>query len=154
MTNPYMSYYMRQSGSGLATYRGRRNQRGHGLGGVLSGLIRTIAPAVMPIAKQVGRETLAKVKKTALREGVGLIGDVLLRGQNPKAAATRRLKNAGRGAVSDLMSSVRGAIKRKAPAQRTRPAKARCRDGRAKKNKTAAGRRRKRAGGIIRDIFG
>ena len=74
----------------LPVFAGPGNQRGYGLGGMLSGLFRT----AMPFVKR-GAASLAKeVGKEALTTGAGILEDVMT-GQNVKRAATRRAKAAG-----------------------------------------------------------
>uniref|UniRef100_A0ABD2X0Q3 N-acetyltransferase domain-containing protein n=1 Tax=Trichogramma kaykai TaxID=54128 RepID=A0ABD2X0Q3_9HYME len=65
----YLYYYNDQIGGGIRNiYVGAPRQRGHGVGGWLGGLIRTIAPYIRNGAKAVGKE--------AARAGVQILGDV------------------------------------------------------------------------------
>lgn len=152
MANPYVSYYAQQSGSGLPAYVGRRHQRGHGLGGILSSVARGVASTLLPIVKTAGRQAL----QGALREGVGFAGDVLLRRQNVKTAARRRLANTGRAAVGSVVNTLSGAIKRRAPPPTTRPAKARRGDARSQRRRITStrGRKKRKQTGRASDIFG
>ena len=60
----YKNYYLNQAGHGIPVYRGAGLQRGHGLGSILGGLLRSAAPLMKSAAKTIGRE--------ALNFGVGL----------------------------------------------------------------------------------
>ena len=124
-SNPnYERYYMQQSGTGLPVYAGRRHQRGHGLGGLLKGVVRNILPAVLPAAKEIGTRTLNAARRSAIREGVGFVGDVLA-GHNLKQAAVKRLANAGKATVGGFLGNTNASIKRRATSQPNIPAKVR-----------------------------
>ena len=74
----------------LPVFVGPGNQRGYGLGGILSGLFRT----AIPIVKR-GAASLAKeAGKEALTTGAGILEDVMA-GENLKRAAARRAKATG-----------------------------------------------------------
>ena len=57
-------------GSGMPIFRGELHQRGYGLGGLISGLIRSTA---VPLLKS----TAKKVGKMALKTGSNILSDVL-----------------------------------------------------------------------------
>ena len=63
----YESYYRHQvgRGSGINVYTGGLSQRGHGIGGILSGMLR----GATPMFKSVG--------KTLLNVGLGTLSDVM-----------------------------------------------------------------------------
>ena len=88
----YDDYYLNQVGSGLPVFAGARVQRGHGLGNMLSGLVR----AAMPLVKS-GSKALAK---HGLKTGLRIAGDVM-QGQKPKRAIRQHVKRAG----TQLLSS-------------------------------------------------
>ena len=64
-------------------FRGGNSQVGNGLGGVLRGLLRSVAPLLKVGGKQL------------LNEGVGLMQDVM-QGKNLKRAVTRRAIQTGK----------------------------------------------------------
>ena len=85
--NMYDSYYMGQAGygvgSGLPYYKGPPYMRGHGLGGLLSGVLRS---TIVPMLKSTG--------KTLLREGVKTGTEILsdaIKGKSIKSSASERI---------------------------------------------------------------
>lgn len=74
----YEDYYVRQVGDGLPVFVGARVQRGHGLGSLFGGLIRSAMPLIKRGALALG--------KGALKTGLGVAGDVLS-GQSIKESA-------------------------------------------------------------------
>lgn len=95
-TNPklYDDYYLGQVGHGLPVFTGTRMQRGHGLGNVLSGLVRAAMPLVKRGVKTLGRQ--------GLKTGMQIAGDVMA-GQKPKAAVRRRAKQASAQLVQQAL---------------------------------------------------
>ena len=91
---PYIDYYTKQAGGGFPVFRGVPTQRGHGIGNVIGGLLRTL----QPLAPTVG--------KTALRGGLQAMGDVL-RGQPVKSAVKRRAMQVGLEAGEHLLGKAR-----------------------------------------------
>ena len=81
----YNDYYARQAGGALPYFAGAQYQRGHGLGSLFSGLLRSAMPLIKRGAVALG--------KGALKTGVRIAGDVLS-GQNIKTAAKRRVTEA------------------------------------------------------------
>jgi hypothetical protein len=79
----YEDYYMKQSGTGMPVFIGSRNQRGHGIGSVLSGLFRSAAPML--------KRGLATFGKHALKTGTQILSDVV-DGQSLGESAKRRIK--------------------------------------------------------------
>ena len=77
----YKNYYLNQAGHGIPVYKGSGLQRGHGLGSILGGLLRSAAPLMKSAAKTIGRE--------ALNFGVGLAKDALS-GEDVKSSAEKR----------------------------------------------------------------
>ena len=59
----YEDYYTNQSGHGMPVFAGARYQRGHGLGSILSGLLRRI---ILPFFRANGRTIASKAIKTGL----------------------------------------------------------------------------------------
>lgn len=86
----YDDYYANQMGHGMPVFTGARLQRGHGLGNVLSSVLRMAMPLVS------GAMTLARQGlKTALK----VAGDVM-RGRKPRQAVKQRAKQAGQQLLS------------------------------------------------------
>ena len=96
----YERYYMNQVGKGLPIFSGPALQKGYGLGGILGGLLRSAVPLLKQGAKAVGKQ--------ALRSGLGLAQDALS-GQNVKASAKKRLREAGNTLTSQAMHRMTGA---------------------------------------------
>jgi len=65
----YEDYYMNQSGTGMPIFIGSRDQRGHGIGSVLSGLFRSAVPML--------KRGLASFGKHALKTGQRILTDVI-----------------------------------------------------------------------------
>jgi|SRR5436190_7257719 len=84
--DPYLAYYRHQQlGHGVSSvYRGATFQRGHGIGSILGGLIRTFSPLIKSGTSAVGKE--------ALRTGVGFLGDIASGTVRPRHAAGVRFK--------------------------------------------------------------
>lgn len=85
--NMYDEYYMGQAGygggSGLPYYKGPPYMRGHGLGGLLSGVLRS---TIVPMLKNTG--------KTLLREGIKTGTEILsdaIGGKSIKTSASERI---------------------------------------------------------------
>ena len=66
--NEIEKYYINQSGSGLSVFQGYRNQRGHGIGSILSGFFRSALPMIKRGLSSFGRQ--------ALKTGLKIAGDV------------------------------------------------------------------------------
>ena len=93
----YDDYYMQQVGSGLPVFAGVPRQRGHGIGNVLSGLIRVATPLLKKGAVALGKQ--------AAKTGMQIAEDVL-RGENIKEAVKTRAKQAGMSMVRKALSQV------------------------------------------------
>ena len=89
----YNEYYARQAGGALPYFAGAQYQRGHGLGSMFGGLLRSAMPLIKRGAVALGRG--------ALKTGVRIAGDVLS-GQNIKTAAKRRVTDAGRSMLRNF----------------------------------------------------
>lgn len=87
----YENYYALQAGSGLPIFVGGV-QRGHGIGSILSGLVRSAAPVLKNIGKKVGGKLL--------RTGLGVASD-MLDGQSFKDSARKRVS----GAIKEHLAS-------------------------------------------------
>ena len=124
-------YYRNQVGTGLPVFRGNIVQRGHGLGSMFKGLLKTVVPLVNSGAKSLGKQ--------ALSTGLDITRDVLS-GQNFKDAAQQRLRETGTETlrkVQNKMQSTQKSIKRiRSPQMYTsRPSKKKKRTSRGDRNK-------------------
>ena len=129
----YNEYYARQAGGALPYFAGAQYQRGHGLGSLFGGLLRSAMPLIKRGALALG--------KGALKTGVRIADDVMS-GQSIKSATKRRVANTG-------MNLMRGLL---VPGVRPRK---RIKHAPTKKGVTLAKRRRKRQTSTKRegDIF-
>ena len=89
----YNDYYARQAGGALPYFAGAQYQRGHGLGSLFGGLLRSAMPLIKRGAVALG--------KGALKTGIRIADDVLS-GQNIKTAAKRRITDSGRTMLRNL----------------------------------------------------
>lgn len=90
-------YYIDQAGHGLPAFQGVRIQRGHGIGNMFSGLLKSAMPLIKKGSKALGKQVLST--------GLDIAND-LLSGENIRTSTERRLKEAGR----NIMNQARGRI--------------------------------------------
>lgn len=86
-----------QYGGTMNVFRGRRSQRGHGIGGVLKGLFRSAMPLIKKGAKSLG--------KIALETGVQVANDVMS-GKKFKSSLKTRGKQAGRKLIGQTVDGI------------------------------------------------
>ena len=79
----YEKYYSRQNGGEIPVFAGRRFQRGHGLGSILSGFFRQL---VLPFFKAHGKHILANTLKTGME-----VADDVLEGKSVKESVKKRI---------------------------------------------------------------
>lgn len=111
--NAYESYYRQQAGAGLPYFAGAPSQRGHGLGSIFSGLLRSALPVLKTVGKNVG--------KSALKAGVTVAGDMIegrnfensLRNRAREEIGTMTRKLNKYVSPSPKLNSRRRAVKRK-----------------------------------------
>ena len=126
--NAFEDYYLQQArGGGLPVFIGG-SQRGHGLGGILSGL----AHMVVPVLKRGGKSLI----KETFRTGVDILGDVVS-GSNIKTSAKRRLKQGGQRMINKAVKTIAQQPKR--PSTKKRPQKAQSKQ-KPKRRKTVQSR--------------
>jgi hypothetical protein len=77
-------------GSGLPVFKGEFRQQGYGLGGLLSGLARTVLPIIAPIAKSLAKTVLS----TGLDTGRRIASDVISGKDTLKSSAKKRISAA------------------------------------------------------------
>ena len=105
----YKDYYEQQVGNGLAVFRGATVQRGHGIGGFFSNLLKGALPMIKSGAKTLGKELL--------KTGMEISGD-LIGGKSFNDSAKERFSNSGQQMVKQISSMLgNGKRKRKAPRQ-------------------------------------
>lgn len=106
------AYVASLRGGGLPVYKGSIHQRGNGIGGLFSSLIRSVAPLltrkVLPaIARQFAPRIMKKAARTAargaLRAAVGVAAD-RMKGVPIKKAAKRRIQEVGRDVLHTMMA--------------------------------------------------
>ena len=85
--NLYEEYYMNQAGYGLPYYSGTPYMKGYGLGGILSGVLRS----VVPLFKSAGKTLL----REGLKTGTNILTDAL-DGRNIKESASQRLSQSAK----------------------------------------------------------
>ena len=126
--NAFEDYYLQQArGGGLPVFIGG-SQRGHGLGGILSGLARM----VVPVLKRGGKSLI----KETFRTGVDILGDVVS-GSNIKTSAKRRLKQGGQRMINKAVKTIAQQPKR--PSTKKRHQKAQSKQ-KPKRRKTVQSR--------------
>ena len=136
----YNDYYTRQVGGALPYFVGAKVQRGHGLGSLLGGLLRSVAPLIRRGAVAVG--------KRALRTGMQIADDVMT-GQNIKQAAKRRVTNAGKDLLRSLVTPAGPpGVRTQSQKRQRRPIK------RAATTRPTSVVKRRRKGQTPRDVFG
>ena len=135
----YNDYYTRQVGGALPYFVGAKVQRGHGLGSLLGGLLRSVAPLIRRGAVAVG--------KRALRTGMQIADDVMT-GQNIKQAAKRRVTDAGKDLLRSLVTTAGPpGVRTQSKKRQRRPIK------RAATTRPTSVVKRRRKGQTPRDVF-
>ena len=109
----YENYYC-QKGDGFPVFQGSVIQKGYGLGGIISGLTRSIIPllgrTITPLLKQGAKHAIPIVKegarelgKHALETGVKSLSDVLTNKKTIRSAVKDQ-KSAMKRKLSEVMS--------------------------------------------------
>ena len=106
----YEAYYGAQAGDGLSVFAGKRHIKGDGLGSMLGGLFKAVAPAL----KSVGKSALKSIGRGA----IGIAKDVLA-GKDFKESALDSLKEAGGEILDSTLDNI-PSHKRKATSRRNR----------------------------------
>ena len=106
----YEAYYGAQAGDGLSVFAGKRHIEGDGLGSMLGGLFKAVAPAL----KSVGKSALKSIGRGA----IGVAKDVLA-GKDFKESAIDGLNEAGEEILDSTLDNI-PSRKRKAPNRRKR----------------------------------
>ena len=103
----YEQYYNAQTGEGLAVYRGKTIMDGSGLGSILKGFARSVAPTLKRASKSIGKRLLAT--------GVNLASDALA-GEDFGESARKRFRATGQdllGAASASLMNTNSIPKRR-----------------------------------------
>ena len=101
----YRDYYAQQKGNGLSVYRGATIQRGHGIGGFFSSLLKGAMPLALNGLKAVGRQ--------AVRSGWNIAKDAIS-GRDASQSARNNLKSGGDKLVGRLVHSMSNSPRSKA----------------------------------------
>ena len=126
--NPqYSTYYTQQSGGALPVYHGAVYQRGHRLGGLLTGAMHAMGPMMLPMLKGLGKQLLPMVKTVgshAVRGGMGVMSDVLS-GRNFGESVRGRALEQGRNLMGEAERGIKRAatrttVRRSSPSKRAR----------------------------------
>jgi len=129
MSNPYLAYYANQAGSGLAGFQGVRYQRGHGF---FSSIFQNV---LRPLAKYLG--------KKALSTGVE-IGSDILKGEDIKESAKKRLKTTGKSIVNDAIERAKNFAQTGSGGKRRRKRKYKKSKGKLKKDSKKLAKNKKK----------
>lgn len=108
----YEEYYSRQNGGEIPVFVGRRFQRGHGLGSILSGFFRRL---VLPFFKTHGKTMLSGALKTGME-----MADDVLEGQPLKESAKKRVPEGIKRTVLSMSRQSGSGIKKKRIVKRRR----------------------------------
>ena len=95
--NLFDDYYVNQAGGGSSVFRGAQMQKGHGLGGLFRGIIKSAIPLLksgMKAATPMLKKGAKSLGKQMLHSGMNLAGD-LLEGKSLKSSANARVLQAG-----------------------------------------------------------
>ena len=87
-------YYLNQCGHGMPVFYGARMQRGHGIGSVISGLLRSIFPVLKRVAPV--------ISKKALQTGIDIESEVAA-GQSLKESAKSRVTDALNDSINSFI---------------------------------------------------
>jgi hypothetical protein len=134
----YAAYYAKsQFGHGiLPAYGGVARQKGHGLGSLIGGLLRSAVPLISTI----GRKVAKTAGSALLSTGAGVLSDVIA-GKNFKTSVKSRAKQAGQQALKRASTSAQGYINGLAAPP---PAKRRSTGKRARRTKQQRGSGKKK----------
>lgn len=98
-SNPYVSYYLNQAGSGVGqVYAGAPYQKGHGIGSFMSSVWKTIMPLFRSGAKHVGTEIL--------KTGANVLNDIAVDNATPKESFRKRAREASQNLSSKLNTKI------------------------------------------------
>jgi len=106
----YRDYYAQQSGNGLSVFRGATVQRGRGIGGFFSRILRGAMPLLKSGAKIIGEQMIDS--------GASIAKDII-NGKNLKTTAIQNFSSGGKQLLSSLtrtLNSTTNKRKRKARA--------------------------------------
>lgn len=85
--NDYLRHY--QNGAGLEAFQGSYTQHGHGLGSLLSGLVRKAVPFLGKVVRPMAKRALKSAGRQGLRIGKEVLKEVLTNKAGPAKALSR-----------------------------------------------------------------
>ena len=146
----YADYYGKsQFGHGLQpAYGGVARQKGHGIGSLISGLLRS----AVPLLGRLGKSVAKTAGRALLSTGKGVLSDVL-QGRNLKTSVATRAKSAGQQVLKRAASSAVGYLsglsspppaKRRATSKGATRKKPQQKKKKRRKQQTGKGRKTKR----------
>jgi hypothetical protein len=97
-SNPFIQYYVNQSGGDFNVFRGYKYQRGSGFGSFFSSLFRRVSP----LAKSLG----SVIGKTLLNTGSNIAADSFS-GKNWKDSTRNHLSTAGKNILSESINTIK-----------------------------------------------
>lgn len=107
-TNQYKLYYEKQAGGDLPVFYGATVQRGNGLGGLFSKVLRGVAPVLKDTARSLGRNFI--------NSSIGVAKD-MIDGKKFTESAKQNFSKGGKNFLSSLehtlSTPLRGGVKRK-----------------------------------------
>lgn len=127
----YKKYYSQTGQGNIPVFRGDLYQSGYGIGGLLSGLFRSIIPTIGRTVKPLLKSGAQSLGKAALRAGKQILKDSHAGKQTLKEsvrrAAKKELQRLGKRGISHALEHFQGQ-KRKLPPRKSK--------GKRKKRKT------------------
>ena len=139
----YGEYYKNSQfghGAQLPAYGGVARQKGHGIGSLIGGLLRS----AVPLLGRLGKSVAKSAGRALLSTGKNVLTDVL-QGKSLKTSVVNRAKSAGKQALKRAASSAAGYLSGPSsppPAKRRATTKGTGRKQKRKKKKQQAGRGR------------
>ena len=108
----YNEYYLKQiGGGGYNVYKGKRLQRGYGIGGVFRKLFSTIMPVIKNNALPVIKRGAKAVGSEILSQAPALVNDVLS-GKNVKESVNQKVNNVVNNLGNRAEKSLKNSINR------------------------------------------
>jgi len=106
----YEEYYSRQNGGEIPVFVGRRFQRGHGLGSILSGFVRRL---VLPFFQTNAKSMLKNAAKTGME-----VADDVIEGRSFVDSVKKRVPAGIKRGVEDIVFQSVPAKKQRGPIRR------------------------------------
>jgi len=106
----YEEYYSRQNGGEIPVFAGRRFQRGHGLGSILSGFVRRL---VLPFFQTNAKSMLKNAAKTGIE-----VADDVIEGRSFVDSVKKRVPAGIKRGVEDIVFQSVPAKRQRGPVRR------------------------------------